>query len=172
MHRHNRNNLVKELWRLRCHKKSEPPSSSGATRGSDSDDMRLKSSLNSLLKRLQVDELEALLESVKSKGRDATPCVLTKLPQNTKDDSVTCSGCTLSSPAAAEDATRLACAIWRWPDLDEGDRLKRIPSCRPSCDQEAPPSDGPPPLGSYLHGESEDSCINPYHWCRTIILGR
>ncbi|KAG5887600.1 hypothetical protein JTB14_025759 [Gonioctena quinquepunctata] len=73
------------------------------------------SSIDSLLKKLQENQLEMLLRAVDSRGQDLGNCVL--LPQK-----------------VGEEPHVLFCQTWRWPDLRQGSELRRLPMCRTASD--------------------------------------
>lgn len=164
MIRRHRNQLVRELWILRSslgpNTGSRPPGPAGGLHHSGLDhknlsaiEMQIKSSLNSLLKRLDIDELENLVESVKSKGTAQSRCI--QLPPNYRSQSDESD--TQITPAIREiPPHRLMCRIWRWPDLTPMDTLKSVPTCQHNHRQTA----------------SGNVCLNPYHWSRVIQTGK
>jgi len=188
MKRHKRNQLVRDIWRLAASgdsagRPTPPPSSMHSI---NSLDMKIKSTLNSLLKRLDVDELETLLESVKSKGRAHTPCVHLPPFFHLDSNSSRCSDtgiCTeytsdinLQAPACTpclgnrEDVSWVVCRALRWPNLLHVDPLKQMPNCQIPAVVDGTPSGG----GTEYDRKSHLLCVNPYHWCRVsdISTGR
>lgn len=195
MTRHRRNQLTRELWRLRasiavatgpCHDRTagdqQQHASTTTTRHnhnttstsqSSQRDMKLKSNLNSILKRLNVEELELLLESVKSKGRAHNHCVYLSVasshhkPTQSDKSSVSVSQ-TVTGGLLAE--SRTLCQAWRWPDLADSITLKQLPNCQipvtTYCSsQSAVANDHCKPTL-----ESRRVCINPYHWSKVFYL--
>lgn len=172
MIRRQRNQLVRELWRLRsslpsaaCTADSHPsPDLLVQAMGSESQshsllqlEIRLKSALHSLLKRLDVEELESLLESVKSRGSTNNQCIL--LPQRTKSHAVSATTPSLATSTYEDLPTeRLALKAWRWHELSSMDVIKCLPQCR---------------HGTEAKGCADESyvCINPYHWARVVLTG-
>ena len=69
MFRSKRSTLVRELWKLRI-PQNDPESQN------EKEAHEVKSVIHSMLKRLKEKNLEILLRSVESKGREQTACVL------------------------------------------------------------------------------------------------
>ncbi|XP_060526477.1 mothers against decapentaplegic homolog 6 [Cylas formicarius] len=84
--------------------------------------------VHALLKRLQENQLEMLLTAVDSRGVDPGHCVLVRRDFD-------------------DEPQVLCCQYWRWPDLNQGAELRRLPQCKSACD----------PVYA---------CCNPYHWSR------
>ncbi len=113
--------------------------------------------LSRLLKRLEEPELEALARSLETRGAvDATVSVATRRAEG--DGTGGGSNCVLlrrpepssSSPDwATTERVSLTCRYLRWPDLGEGEELRRMPFCR-----------------RRMGGDGEVECYNPYHWSR------
>lgn len=91
--------------------------------------------LVALLKKLKDNQLEMLLTAVQSRGRQLTNCVL--LPREYREN----------------EPHVLCCRTWRWPDVRQGNELRRIPACRSAADT------------VYI-------CCNPYHWSRLWQPGK
>lgn len=167
-----RRQLVRELWRLRLtlissDSSTHPgPDSSllGRAMGSESHsharlqaDLELKSALHSLLRRLDVDDLENLLEAIRSRG--ATPsnqCVL--LPQSSAP-ALSTSPSLASSSYEDLPVERLALKAWRWHDLCSMDVIKFLPHCKHGTEAK-------------MAEDQHYTCINPYHWSRVILTGQ
>ncbi|XP_062610641.1 mothers against decapentaplegic homolog 6-like [Saccostrea cucullata] len=114
MFRSKRSTLVRELWKLRITQNDSE--SQNEKEASES-----KSVLHSMLKRLKEKNLEILLQSVESKGREQTPCVLLpnvelKMGKHTTDPHILC------------------CQVWRWPDLTLDTTLRQLPCCETDKD--------------------------------------
>lgn len=120
MFRSKRSQLTRRLLRSRL-------------KNSDRDEGRCETQVrHQLLKRLKENQLELLAVAVESCGEDVTACVL--LPRD----------CGYTVPPHL-----LCCQIWRWPDINNVDELKRLPVCASSSD----------PV--YI-------CCNPYHLSRLV----
>lgn len=132
--------LVRDLWQSREAKEGPRPRVTG-TESKDPIDMRIKSILNTIMKRLSVDEIELLLESVKSKGRSHNQCIYT-------DD-------------YGETATRTLCLAYRWPNLPRSENLRPLHDCKIPQEPMSDIRDSP-------HNLSRRVCVNPYHWSRII----
>lgn len=87
--------------------------------------------LAALLKKLKDNQLEMLLSAVESQGMQLSNCIL--LPRECREN----------------EPHVLCCQTWRWPDVRQGNELRRIPACRSAAD----------PV--YI-------CCNPYHWSRRL----
>lgn len=107
-----RTSLVKRLWR---HRLSQQHETQGATESPE--DLEIKSTAQSMLKRLKEKQLEVLLQSVESKGGETTKCVM--LPKGEKRFGRRC-----VSPQM------LCCQLWRWPHIADHTVLKRLPCCQ------------------------------------------
>lgn len=148
MLRQRKNHLVRQLWRARVSRGDIGGDGGKAPSqpATDSTDMQMRSALNSILKRLDVDELELLLEAVKSKGRAHNQCIhvvqsASSPPANTKDLGL--------------ETSHTVCRAWRWTDLPCSTKLQALPNCQI------------PHEGSI--GDSVvRMCVNPYHWCRVV----
>ncbi len=144
MFRSRRSGLVKRLWKARITLQNEaqcPPESA-------SQELELKSALNSLLKRLKETQLEALVASIESEGVEKVGCVL--VPQINIHLSHT-------QPEQSMAPHMLACRAWRWPDLRATGAppnmgLKQLTCCNAS------------PLDPLV-------CANPYHWSQVLEPG-
>lgn len=74
-------------------------------------------SVETLLKRLQDNQLDMLLKAVLGLGRDnRCNCVL--LPRELNDS----------------EPHMVCCRTWRWPDLRQSNELKQLPMCRSASD--------------------------------------
>ena len=89
------------------------------------------------IRRLPVDELEALLRAVEQKGRSETSASCQRGGQ--------CVVVAATQPPLISATSRL----FRWPDLGDDEELRRLPMCRG---------------GGGDDGGSR--CCNPYHWSR------
>lgn len=182
MTRHRHNQLVRELWRLRASltitnaplggdgPDMPAPATNQDRTTSSSDgtqhDMKLKSALNSTLKRLNVDELELLLESVKSKGRAHSHCI--HLSRTRKKHSEASSDTPVSGEGLLTES-RVICQTWRWPDLMDNVSLKQLPCCQiPLSDLRVDSSQEE--SDSKQRTELSSLCINPYHWSKVFYL--
>lgn len=114
MFRSKRSSLVRELWKLRI-----PQNDTESQNEKDSHEC--KAVIHSMLKRLKEKNLEILLRSIESKGREETPCVL--LPN-----------VELKMGKLSTDPHVLCCQIWRWPDLTLDTTLRRLPCCETDKD--------------------------------------
>ena len=133
MFRSKRTTLVKRLWKNRI-LYHEGDSETEA-------DIELKSAAHSMLKRLKEKQLDVMVQSVESKGGETTECVL--LPK---------ADVKLASRRPVSPHT-LCCKLWRWPELQQGVELKRLPCCTTGDDQ------------GYV-------CCNPYHWSLLLKTGK
>lgn len=164
MIRRQRNQLVRELWRLRQRISilaESPPGPGGCDdRGHPgpptvslipSIELGLKSALNSILKRLDVDDLELLLVAIRRRASPPDQCII--LPQQKPSQSngprfSSSSGDGLEPPPTdSYSAHWLVCRMFRWSDLSVSEQLRRIPACR------------------------HEDCVNPAHWYRVIDTG-
>ena len=203
MTRHRRNQLTRELWRLRANlgapRSQAAPAGDGSRRSpthnnnnhtscTQPEDMKLKSTLNSILKRLNIEDLELLLESVKSKGRAHDHCIYLQkhstLSQNHNQKQTTTESshpandrtCAVP-PANAQNLvseSKAVCQAWRWPELMDNVTLKQLPNClretttNRSCSScESDQEDIKPTLTT---AERKLVCINPYHWSKVFYL--
>ena len=146
MFRSRRSALVKRLWKHRRRPEQRQdeagssteaaPSSSSSSSSSSTEDLELKATMHSFLKRLKDAQLQTLVAAVESEGADSTAggCVL--LPR----------GETVRLGRRSVQPYVLCCHIWRFPGL-HGDshnttsyatntysdssnvRLKPLPSC-------------------------------------------
>ena len=146
MFRSRRSALVKRLWKHRRRPDQRQdeaggsteaaPSSSSTSSSSSAEDLELKATMHSFLKRLKDAQLQALVAAVESEGADSTAggCVL--LPR----------GETIRHGRRSVQPHVLCCHIWRFPGL-HGDshnttsyttnkysdssnvRLKALPCC-------------------------------------------
>lgn len=114
MFRSKRSSLVRELWKLRI-----PQNDTESQNEKESHEC--KAVIHSMLKRLKEKNLEILLRSVESKGREETPCVL--LPN-----------VELKMGKMSTDPHVLCCQIWRWPELTLDTTLRRLPCCETDKD--------------------------------------
>ena len=155
MFRSRRANLVKRLWKCKAAAKTTRARATDRDDASDAetapsldeaaDELETKSLAQSMLKRLDEQHLETLIQAVESRGAEPTDCVLLsrdelRLGNRTIAPHVFC------------------CRLWRWPRLDavggEG-LLKRLPCC-------------------WAAGHDRDAdvvCCNPYHWSRLVLPG-
>ncbi|XP_045184894.1 mothers against decapentaplegic homolog 6-like isoform X2 [Mercenaria mercenaria] len=74
-----------------------------------------------MLKRLKEKQLDALTQSVESKGGEETECVL--LPK-----------CEIRLGKKESTPLILCCRMWRWPDVTSLTELKRLPCCTTAGD--------------------------------------
>lgn len=90
-----------------------------------------------LAKKLKEAQLQTLCQAVENTdvGGKTTHCVL--VPRDAIE---------------GEEPHVIACRIWRWPDIQYADELKRIPAC---------PNEMDPVY----------ACCNPSHWSRLILPG-
>lgn len=188
MTRHRRNQITRELWRLRASLGAPGPLSApqgggsrpsatthnnnnqGSSAQQPSQDMKLKSTLNSIFKRLNIDELELLLESVKSKGRAHDHCIhLIKHPHYHSQKHTTTESTTPSTQGLVTESKAI-CQAWRWPELTDNVILKQLPNCHVETT---------PNMCSNCHTDQEEKkptaerkeiCINPYHWSKVFYL--
>lgn len=143
MFRNRRNTLAKRLWNARVlqrdHAERREAQGAGAGVGGQGAQERLQPPSqeallrNSFLKRLKDPQLETLLQAVESRGAMLTNCVL--LERETQ-----------------LEPHLLCCQIWRWPELQRGSELRRLPICSSSTNPAA-------------------VCCNPYHWSRLCKPG-
>lgn len=103
---------MKRLWKHRVVKYETTSSISTEFE----DDLEVKSTAQSMLKRLKENQLEALVQSVECKGGETTECVLMpkgdlRLGKRTVSPQILC------------------CQLWRWPDIDSDIKMKRLPCC-------------------------------------------
>ncbi|CAH0388774.1 unnamed protein product [Bemisia tabaci] len=131
MFRRKRTSLAKRLWRARIRTTEHEfiKDNMGCCAFIDelnfcSDEGLLR---NSLIKRLKDNQLEILVNAVETRGAN-TSCVL--YPREYVDN-----------------PHLMTCQIWRWPDINHVDEIKRLPCCESAKD---------------LVYE----CINPYHFSR------
>ena len=105
---------VRRLWKLRVHHE---------TRGEEesAEELELKAFTHTMLKRLKEKQLDALTQSVESKGGEATECVL--LPK-----------CEIRLGKKELTPLILCCRMWRWPDVSSVTELKRLPCCASAGD--------------------------------------
>ena len=202
MFRSRRSGLVKRLWKHRRrveHRQDEAggppqaaPSSSSST-SSSTEDLELKATMHSFLKRLKDQQLQALVAAVESEGADNTGCVL--LPR----------GDTVRLERRSVQPHVLCCQIWRFPGL-HGDshnttssttnaysdssnvRLKPLPCCssnNSSCRNNNGNNTSSSSSPGQQHGGNNPSstttssttstttliCCNPYHWSRVLEPG-
>ncbi|XP_067013036.1 mothers against decapentaplegic homolog 6 [Anabrus simplex] len=121
MFRSKRTTLAKRLLKARVRREHETTC--------EAEDGSALFNRTALLKQLKENQLEMLVAAVESRGADLQACVL--LPKD----------------LPPVDPHLLCCQIWRWPDLQQPEELKRLPVCRSAKD----------PV--YI-------CCNPYHWSR------
>ena len=188
MLRHRKSQLVRELWRA-SERLWHVDNGQLGTVEEDSYDIKIRLTLRSIMKHLDVDELEMLLEAVKSKGRSQSQCIhmCQRAPATTCRDtenmhSATCqegkeqradvtrvSDHHLSSPISTStsrdiisNAAQAVCKAWRWPDLHCNQLLKPLADCQIP--------EGRASTDNY----QPRVCINPFHWSKVldIISGR
>lgn len=160
MIRRQRSQLVRELWRLRQHSTitaegTPDPGSWSSNRScpatavsAPSIELRFKSALNSILKRLDVDDLELLLLAVRRSASASDQCIV--LPQHkARESNSTHSHSAGDDPSLDESypAHWLVCRMFRWQDLSLNDQLRALPAC------------------------THEDCINPLHWYRVVDTG-
>ncbi|XP_067938771.1 mothers against decapentaplegic homolog 7-like [Watersipora subatra] len=164
MLRPRKKHLIRELWResANSHEGTERSSTIGSVEALD---IKMKSTLNSILKLLDIDELELLLEAIKSKGRSRSECIhLRHSPTSGSLEDISKqpiaygrhSSETLISKKSHTDFSYTVCKVWRWKDLASGELLIPLPCCQV------------PESSSGIDEQVSRSCINPYHWCKVI----
>ncbi len=144
MFRSRRSGLVKRLLKARITLQYEAQCPSEVA----AQELELKSSLNSLFKRLKEAQLEALVVSIESEGAEKVGCVLVPL-----------SDAHLSRRRTERYMAPhiLACQAWRWPDL---------------CPTGEPPTMGLKQLLCCKTSHADHLvCANPYHWSRVLETG-
>ena len=114
MFKSRRSTLVRRLWRLRCQHEAGSPTETA-------EDLEFKSVAHAMLKRLKEKQLEALIDSIESKGGEEGECVLIPKGDNRLGKR------TMSSLV-------LCCRLWRWSDLTNSTELKRLPCCKSEND--------------------------------------
>ena len=124
-----KNAVIKKLLRQIANADPNP--------GGGGDARREAAAAKRCIRRLPVDELEALLRAVEQRGRSETSASCPRGGQ--------CVLVAASQPSLISATSRL----FRWPDLGDDEELRRLPMCR----------------GGGGDDESR-RCCNPFHWSR------
>lgn len=116
MFRSRKTHLTKQLLKVRKRLTPRRPLQNETGRPLEDDLITHQSeSVETLLKRLQDNQLDMLLKAVHGLGRDRCNCVL--LPREYDSE-----------------PHMVCCRAWRWPDLRQSNELKQLPMCRSATD--------------------------------------
>ena len=141
-----KNGVIKKLLRLA--NADSNGDGGGGDASSEAKRARSASAAKRLIRRLSVAELEALLRAVEQGGRGETcaggRCVSAAASRSR--------GRSQPSPPLVSATLRL----FRWPDLGDDERLRRLPMCGGGDDE----------CGEEELGSGRGRCCNPYHWSR------
>ena len=145
-----KNGVIKKLLRL-ANADSNSVGGDCDAPGSEAKRARSAAAAKRLIRRLSVAELEDLLRVVEQRGKSETcaggRCVVT-VPRSRGRSQP-------SPPQQQRQPPPLVFAtlrLFRWPDLGDDERLRRLPMCGGGGDDDEE-------LGS-------GRCCNPYHWSR------